>query len=141
MISNNEDITIWNARKEKVAIEYSGNTDYLKKCGIDPMEKNCLDIFRGGWVLCSKLLPKPEEEVFILTKYGTRTTAFYEDGTVREEDSRFLWSGCEFEHADDECFIPEGWWECRHFNQNDAANNEIDEKVVAWQLLPESADI
>ena len=67
MSSNNEDNTIWNARKKKVAIEYSGNMDYLKKCGIVPTEKNCLDIFRVGWVLCSKLLPKPEEEVFILT--------------------------------------------------------------------------
>lgn len=92
-----------------------------------------------GWIPCSKKMPKPEEEVLVLTKSGTITTAMYEDGTIYEGDSCWVWNDCEFKYdeEEDDCIISEGWWEYKHFNTDDVYNNEIDEKVIAWQPLPE----
>lgn len=30
-----------------------------------------------------------------------------------------------------------GWWEYRHFNDDEGFNNVIDEKVLAWMPMPE----
>lgn len=77
-------------------------------------------------------------EVFIQTERGTRTTAIYEDGTVREEDS--IWHWCDIDGEWDEerdcMIIPKGWWEDRRFNPDDVYNNVVDEKVLAWRPLP-----
>lgn len=93
----------------------------------------------GGWIPAEKALPRCEEEVFIQTERGTRTTAMYEDGTMREEDS--IWNWCDIDGDWDEerdcMIIPKGWWEYRHFNPDDVYNNVVDEKVIAWRPLPE----
>ena len=90
------------------------------------------------WIPVEERLPKPEEEVFIQTERGTRTTAIYEDGTVREEDS--IWHWCDIDGEWDEerdcMIIPKGWWEDRRFNPDDVYNNVVDEKVLAWRPLP-----
>lgn len=93
-----------------------------------------------GWIPVEERLPECEEEVFIQTERGTRTTAIYEDGTVREEDSIWLWYDIdgEWDEERDCMIIPKGWWEDRRFNPDDVYNNVVDEKVVAWCPLPES---
>ena len=102
----------------------------------DILEKHMND----GWIPVEERLPECEEEVFIQTERGTRTTALYEDGTMREEDS--IWNWCDIDGDWDEerdcMIIPKGWWEYRHFNPDDVYNNVVDEKVVAWRSLPES---
>lgn len=91
-----------------------------------------------GWIPVDDRMPECEEEVFIQTERGTRTTAIYEDGTVREEDSIWYWYDIdgEWDEERDCMIIPEGWWEDRRFNPDDVYNNVVDEKVVAWRPLP-----
>lgn len=91
------------------------------------------------WIPVSKGLPKAETEVFIQTKNGTVTTAMYEDGKTADEDSCFNWTDIDFNYDEetDTNFIPEGWWEYRHFNSDDVYNNVVYEEVVAWMPLPE----
>jgi len=91
-----------------------------------------------GWILCSERLPKCEEEVWIQTEKGTRTTANYEDGKMDNEKSAWLWVDIDFDYDEetDTNYIPEGWWEHRHFNPDEVYNCCVDEKVVAWQPLP-----
>ena len=69
----------------------------------------------------------------------TITTAFYEDGTVLENDSIWHWNDLDGEWNEEEgcCIIPEGWWEYRHYNMDEVYNNAIDDEVVAWQPLPQ----
>lgn len=92
----------------------------------------------NGWQLCSLEMPKAEVEVLIMTENGTVTTAMYEDGTISEDDSWWWWDGIEFDYDEetDTNFIPEGWWEYKHFNGDAVYNNAIDTKVVFWQPLP-----
>lgn len=40
-----------------------------------------------GWIPVEESLPKCEEEVYIITERGTRTTAMYEDGTMPDDES------------------------------------------------------
>lgn len=98
--------------------------------------------FNNGWIKCEDRLPKCEEEVLIITKRGTVTSALYEDGTMDEEDSRWHWEDIEYDYDEenDINYIPEGWWEYRHFNPDDVYNNCVDEIVVAWQPLPENME-
>lgn len=93
----------------------------------------------AGWISCEERMPECEEEVYILTERGTRTTAIYEDGTMSDDESMWLWTDIDFDYDEesDTNFIPEGWWEYRHFNPDDVYNNAVDEKVIAWQPLPE----
>ena len=98
-----------------------------------------------GWVDVSERLPKCEEEVQITTrrKYKDEyhyivTNAFYEDGTMLENDSDWNWNECNFEKYDDEedCYIiDEGWWEYKHYNADDVYNNAVDDEVIAWKPL------
>ena len=92
-----------------------------------------------GWISVEERLPECEKEVFIQTESGERTTAIYEDGTIREEDSVWVWSELdgEWDEERDCMIIPEGWWEYRHFNPDYVYNNIIDEKVIAWRHLSE----
>lgn len=93
----------------------------------------------GEWIPCSERLPKCEEEVWIITDRGTTTTAIYEDGTILDRDSMWNWIDIDgkWDDENDCMIIPEGWWEDRHFNPDEVYNNVIDEKVIAWQPLPE----
>lgn len=102
----------------------------------------------SGWIPCSKRLPAPETEVLITArrKYTNGeyreiiTAALYEDGKMLESDSCWVWIDIEGEYDEEnDCYIiPEGWWECRHFNADDVYNNLIDCEVIAWMPLPES---
>lgn len=102
----------------------------------------------GGWIPCSEMFPDCEVEVCVTTrrKYsdGTYryiiTSAFYEDGTMPEDESEWSWNDCDFEKYDEEndCYIvDEGWWEYKHYNPDDVYNNAVEDEVIAWQPLPE----
>lgn len=125
-------------------IEYQAVADIESRCDeINDLIKE----YNNGWIPCSERLPKVEKEVYILAKRKWKsgevryitTTAMYEDGTVRENDSCWMWYDIEGEwDEDEECFIiPEGWWESRHYNPDDIYNNTVDDEVIAWQPLPE----
>ena len=99
------------------------------------------------WIACSEALPPPETEVLIRARRkfsngDTKdiiTTAFYEDGTVRENNSDWRWEDIDGEWDEDEdcLIIPEGWWEYRHFNADEVYNNAVDAEVIEWRPLPE----
>ena len=113
----------------------------------------CTEIVRqaagcnNGWIPCSEKMPPVETEVFILARrkfkdgsYSyTTTMAMYEDGTVSECDSCWMWEDIDGEYDEEnDCYIlPEGWWESRKYNTMDAHNFEVDDEVIAWQPLPE----
>jgi hypothetical protein len=100
----------------------------------------------NGWISVKDSLPMVEQKVLITArkKYVggdvryIMTTAMYEDGTVRENDSRWRWQDIEGEWDEEEdCWIiPEGWWEDRVYNPDDVYNNLVDDEVIAWQPLP-----
>ena len=109
---------------------------------IKKMEKQ----LKTDWIPCEERLPDAEEEVYILAKRKYRdgdfkyitTTAMYEDGTIRENDSCWYWEDIEGEWDEEEdCYIiPKGWWECKHYNPDNCYNNAVDDEVIAWQPLP-----
>ena len=92
-----------------------------------------------NWIPVSERLPECEEEVLILTERNKITTAMYEDGKMPEDDSIWSWYEVDFSYDEDNDIycVPEGWLEYRHFNPDDEYNNTVDEKVIAWQPLPE----
>lgn len=123
-------------------------------CGYSPLTKvvseeeiNRILEQESGWIPCSERLPAPETEVLITArrKYINGeyreiiTAALYEDGKILESDSCWVWIDIEGEYDEEnDCYIiPEGWWECRHFNADDVYNNLIDCEVIAWMPLPE----
>lgn len=121
--------------EESVEIEI----DELKKLPIIDPEK-IIPLWRDP----NKNPPKVEEEVLILYRneisgYGI-TTAHYENGNVFSEDSKWYWEDLPdwgtYDEERDDYRIPEGWWEYRHFNPDDAYNNKIDRPVVGWMPLP-----
>ena len=122
--------------------------------------ENTLKIYRDSiysidnqlprWISVSERLPECEQEVLICTEKklvgrnayidSIVTPAIYEDGTMRENESKWRWEDIDWDGWDEEedCgIIPEGWWENRHFNPDDVYNNPVDRKVVAWMPLPE----
>jgi len=101
-----------------------------------------------GWIPCSERLPLCEQEVLICTQRRSIdgktksiiTSAIYEDGNMRECNSRWHWEDIEYESWDEEedCgIIPEGWWEYRHYNPDEVYNNLVDDFILAWMPLPE----
>ena len=123
-------------------------------CGYSPLTKviseeevNGILEQESGWIPCSERLPVPETEVLITArrKYTNGeyreiiTAALYEDGKMLESDSCWVWTDIEGKYDEEnDCYIiPEGWWECRHFNADDVYNNLIDCEVIAWMPLPE----
>lgn len=68
------------------------------------------------------------------------TTAHYEDGTLLSQDSIFCWDELaawgELDEEHDDYIIPKGWWEYRHFNQDEVYNNMVDYPVRGWMPLP-----
>lgn len=103
--------------------------------------------YNNGWISVDDELPPVETEVLIVTKRKWRdgtckyitTTAMYEDGTVLENDSCWLWEDIEGEwNEEEDCYIiPEGWWEYKHYNDDCVFNNTVDDEVIAWQPLPD----
>ena len=111
-----------------------------------PYTENNVSEMPTGWIPCSERLPQVETEVYIVAKRKYRdggvryiaTTAMYEDGTVNEEDSAWVWYDIEGEWDEEhDCYkIPQGWWEYKHYNHDDCYNNAIDDEVIAWMPLP-----
>lgn len=88
--------------------------------------------------------PKVETEVLVLCSCGTGyciTTAFYEDGTVLQNKSRWYFEDIEdygiYDEENDEYRIPKGWWENRHYCPDDVPDYKVDDLVVGWMPLPE----
>ena len=94
------------------------------------------------WIPVTERLPKTETEVLILASHGKRnviTTGMYEDGRMNTEDSDWWWEteGFEYDEELDVHIIPEGWWEYKHYIDDDAHNYAIDGVVTHWMPLPE----
>lgn len=114
---------------------------------IDSVLRPYLNKNNNGWIKCGDNMPLPETEVLIVAKRKFRggdfryiiTSAMYEDGTIRENDSCWNWYDIEGEWDEEEdCYIiPEGWWENKHYNLDECYNNQVDDEVIAWQYLPE----
>lgn len=104
--------------------------------------------YDGGWIPVSERLPEVETEVLIYARRKYKgggykdiiTTAMYEDGTVRDDDSSWAWEDLdgEWDEEADCMIIPEGWWENKHYNPDGVLNYGVDDDVVAWQPLPEA---
>lgn len=102
----------------------------------------------GGWISVSERLPEVETEVLIYARRKYKgggykdiiTTAMYEDGTVRDNDSPWNWEDLdgEWDKEADCMIIPEEWWENKHYNPDGVLNYGVDDDVVAWQPLPEA---
>ncbi len=124
---------------------FKSNYDHQK--AIQEWEDYCKE-YNNGWISCSEQMPPVETEVLILAKRKYKdgdsryitTTAMYEDGTVLENDSCWYWENIDgaWDEENDCYIIPEGWWECRHYNPDDVYNNAVDDEVIAWQQLPEA---
>ena len=93
----------------------------------------------SNWISVKDRPPAPEEEVFIQTENGIMTTAMYEDGTISTDDSIWNWYDLDFDYDEknDKYLVPEGWWECRHYNPDDVYNFAVDDVVTHWMPLPE----
>lgn len=98
----------------------------------------------NSWIPVSERLPKNEKRVLICAErklYNGKvrriiTTAMYEDGTLRTDDSDFIWEYCDFEYCEkaDGYIIPKGWYEQNMYCEELGA---VDDFVMAWQPLPE----
>ena len=91
------------------------------------------------WIPISDRLPECEVEVMIQTDNGIITSAIYEDGKMSTDNSSWSWTDVEYNYDEktDTNFVPEGWWECRHYNPDEIYNNVVDDKVIAWRSLPD----
>lgn len=102
---------------------------------------------RQRWIPVSERLPKVETDVLALCDrngYRFVCPAIYEDGKMSEANSVWYWSELwaygEYDEENDCYFVPEGWWENRHFNQDDSFNNPIDCPVTHWMPMPEQPE-
>lgn len=143
------DTTLMNMRKsELVKLLHTAqhNYDTLMWFYNNAVNANMKWLKENSWIPCSERLPEVETEVLIHArrKYtgghflDIITTAMYEDGTVRENDSSWGWEDIDGEwDEEEECWIvPNGWWENKHYNPDGVLNNEVDDEVIEWMPLP-----
>lgn len=117
-------------------------------CKLMEYVENMEKVEVGEWIPVSERLPENEQEVEISCKrtyiasgneektaYFT-ARAFYIDGKMNTEDSRFSWwDSCynwEYDAEKDAFIIPEGWWEYVTFSEEFGA---VDAEVLAWKPL------
>lgn len=98
----------------------------------------------GKWISVKDRLPKNEQEVFVCCNRGGYRfccQAIYEDGTVLTQDSAWNWYEVynygTYSEENDDFFVPQGWWENRHFTPDDVNNSPVDCEVTDWMPLPE----
>lgn len=103
---------------------------------------------KAEWISVKDRLPEPETEVFIYAEVRrddkaighVTTTAIYEDGTIHTEESIWNWDDINYwgtyDEETDDYIIPEGWWEERHYNDDDTRNLQVDDFVTHWMPLP-----
>lgn len=101
------------------------------------------------WISVKDGPPEPETEVFIYAEVRRDnkilghvvTTAIYEDGTIHTEESIWNWDDINYwgtyDEETDDYIIPEGWWEERHYNDDDTRNLRVDDFVTHWLPLPQ----
>lgn len=122
--------------------------DYLIANGVTVTDNNV----GGKWISVKERLPEPETEVVILaerkyysfkekgvTTHHIVTTGMYEDGSKNTEDSNWVWEtdGFEYDEELDAYIIPEGWWEWKHYIDDECHNYAIHDVVTHWMPLPE----
>lgn len=95
------------------------------------------------WIPVTERLPEAEKEVMIRCSRGGyifTCPAIYEYGTVLTKDSAWNWyeidSYAEYSEETDDYFVPQGWWESRHFTPDDVYNNPVDCEVTHWMPQP-----
>lgn len=131
------------------SIQLKYHTQYLERERCLGIAKECLKECpeEDGWIPCAERLPKPEEEIEISIKrvrYGEKyyfsIRGFFEDGNVWNEDSSYLWDfpddAVEWDDKGKDFRIPESWWECSYYADEEDIY-AIEDTVLAWRPLPE----
>ena len=128
-----------------------------KECRGDCMECMADHLIANGvtvqkWIHVTERLPEPETEVLVLaerkyysikeksvTTHHIVTTGMYEDGSKNTEDSNWVWEtdGFEYDEELNAYIIPEGWWEWKHYIDDECHNYAIHDVVTHWMELPE----
>lgn len=110
-------------------------------------------VVKMEWISVKDRLPEPETEVFIYAEVRrddkvigcVTTTAIYEDGTIHTEESIWTWDDINYwgtyDEETDDYIIPEGWWEERHYNDDDTRNLQVDDFVTHWMPLPDAPEV
>ncbi len=100
------------------------------------------------WIPVEERLPEPETDILAVCNrngYIFVVPAIYEDGKMLTQDSKWNW--CEiyayglYNEAEDDYYVPEGWWENRQFNPDDVYNNLVDCPVTHWMPLPKAPEV
>lgn len=140
------DEKVLKAQKRELLASFSGIKAYAVG-GVIEIVNQVEQEYNNGWIPCRVAMPPVETEVWIVAKRKWRdgtfqyitTTAIYEDGTVFENNSCWLWEDIEgkWDEENDCYIIPEGWWEWKHYNGDSELNHAVDDEVIAWQPLPE----
>ena len=98
------------------------------------------------WISVKEKMPEVETAVLIRVQWkcgdtidSIITIAFYEDGTVLEDNSLWnweeIWEWGEYDEEKDGYRIPKGWWEGHQYGE--LSNNDINDEVTHWMPLPE----
>lgn len=135
--------------------EYIDSEEYCEKhcrCSNEYCDKESCPIWKApaadvapvGWNSVKDKLPEPETEVLaVCVRNGYRfiCPVIFEDGTMLTQNSMWNWYELEnygtYSEENDDYFVPEGWWENRHFTPDDIYNNPVDCTVTHWMPLPE----
>lgn len=101
---------------------------------------------KSEWISVKDRLPNPEERVLVCAEsrcagkvYKYVAAAMHEDGAVLVEDSGWNFEdfdGLIYDGEKDVWKIPEGWWECAIYN-DEQTNCPVSDVVTHWMPLPQ----